>query len=108
MKYLAILFIFISIELNAQKLTEWRGGAPGRERDWNCSKNWSTGRVPDEFSDVIIPDCSGRGGFYPVVKDVVEVNSITFVEIFLENYISSIKLYVIESSKEAKSAVVTK
>lgn len=64
--------------LNAQKLSYWKGGTPGMESNWNCPKNWSNAKVPDGFSDVIIPDVSSGSGCYPTLKDRgLEVNSLT-------------------------------
>lgn len=48
--------------------SEWRGGFPGRETDWLCARNWSDNRVPDEMDNVVIPDCSSRGNFYPQIR----------------------------------------
>ncbi|MCO6462075.1 MAG: hypothetical protein J5I59_11780 [Saprospiraceae bacterium] len=74
--FIILFCLVLTSVVRGQKITEWRGGTPGRERDWNCSKNWSHGKVPDEFSDVIISDCSSRGNFYPVIKGVIEYNSV--------------------------------
>lgn len=62
--FLAICLGF-SLNLTAQTTTIWQGGKPGRTADWNCPANWSEGRVPDEFTQVIIP--SGVN-CYPVIK----------------------------------------
>lgn len=59
----ALLTVF---SLQAQ--VEWRGGFPGRETDWLCARNWSDNRVPDDLDNVVIPDCSGRGAFYPEIR----------------------------------------
>ena len=47
----------------------WKGGTPGMENDWYCPKNWSKYKVPDAFSDVIIPDVSSTTLSMPVIKD---------------------------------------
>lgn len=70
-----ILLFFCSI-LTAQKLNIWVGNAPGRPTDWHYYKNWSLGKVPDSFSDVVIPDCYSKGNKYPVLKGKIDVNSI--------------------------------
>ncbi|MCB9314897.1 MAG: hypothetical protein H6569_02040 [Lewinellaceae bacterium] len=71
------LFLGFNISLNAQKTTTWKGGAPGRAQDWNCPKNWSDGRVPDTFSDVVIPDVSTTSFAAPIIKNgAFEVNSL--------------------------------
>lgn len=62
--------------LFAQKAITWKGGAPGRETQWQCPGNWSENKVPNEFSDVVIPDISTRGLNYPVLNDVAEVHSL--------------------------------
>jgi hypothetical protein len=72
-------FILIhSFSAQAQRIVFWKGGTPGLESAWNCPKNWSNHAVPDEFSNVIIPDVSTRSGKYPVIskKDAV-VNFLT-------------------------------
>ncbi len=59
------LVLSFSFSLSAQTTTTWQGGKPGRSTDWNCPSNWSGGRVPDEFTQVIIP--TGKQ-FYPIIK----------------------------------------
>ena len=65
-----ILFLMIGfqVSLKAQKITTWKGGTPGRSTEWNCASNWKEGRVPDEFSRVIIPDVSSNTFCYPVIQ----------------------------------------
>jgi len=61
----------------SQKATTWRGGTPGMANNWYCPQNWSTCSVPDEFSDVIIPDVSRSTFTTPeLLSGTVEVNSI--------------------------------
>ncbi len=61
----------------AQKPVTWKGGTPGRETDWHCPKNWSTGAVPDAFSNVSIPDVSATTRSLPVIRaGKVEVNAL--------------------------------
>jgi hypothetical protein len=58
------IFLGFSFALPAQTTAVWQGGKPGRTTDWNCPANWSEGRVPDEFTQVIIPTGSN---YYPVI-----------------------------------------
>ncbi len=61
------LFLCFGFTVSAQTTATWQGGKPGRTTDWNCPANWSEGRVPDEFTQVIIP----TGAYcYPVVQSV--------------------------------------
>ncbi len=57
--------LLLGFTLSAQTTATWQGGKPGRTTDWNCPANWSEGRVPDEFTQVIIP--AGRQ-WYPVIQ----------------------------------------
>ncbi|HMR43199.1 MAG TPA: hypothetical protein PKC40_05170 [Saprospiraceae bacterium] len=50
----------------AQTTAVWQGGKPGRITDWECAANWKEGKVPDQFSLVIIP--SDRL-FYPKLRN---------------------------------------
>jgi hypothetical protein len=59
------LFLGLSFSLSAQTTAIWQGGKPGRTNDWNCPANWSEGRVPDEFTQVIIPI---GANYYPVIQ----------------------------------------
>ncbi len=60
-----VLFLGFSFSLSAQTTNVWQGGKPGRTTDWNCPANWSEGRVPDEFTQVIIPT---GASYYPVIR----------------------------------------
>lgn len=55
--------------LQAQTTNVWKGGFPGHETDWNQSRNWSLGKIPDVFDRVIIPDVSTSTQKYPIVKE---------------------------------------
>ena len=69
---------FAQSAANAQRTATWKGGTPGKANEWNCPTNWKEGRVPDAFSDVIIPDVATIGGFQPVIRHPEEgVNSLT-------------------------------
>lgn len=76
----AILFALIFIAqstLSAQKTATWKGGTPGRSTDWMCASNWREGRLPNEFSAVIIPDVSTSSQSYPIIRNgEVEVFSV--------------------------------
>ena len=61
-----LLSLMTAVTLSAQ--VEWQGGFPGRESDWFCAGNWSDNRIPDDLDNVVIPDCSTRGDFYPVIR----------------------------------------
>lgn len=72
-----LLIILVTINGYAQRTITWKGGTPGMKNDWYCPQNWSTASVPDEFSDVIIPDVSTTTFAAPVIKTGdVEINSI--------------------------------
>lgn len=58
-------FLSISFNISAQNIAIWQGGKPGRTTEWNCPANWSEGRVPDEFTQVIIPTGTN---YYPVIQ----------------------------------------
>lgn len=63
--------------LLAQKTATWKGGTPGNPNEWNCAANWKEGRVPNEFSQVIIPDVSSSSFSNPMITSgEVEVWSI--------------------------------
>lgn len=71
------LLFGINTSVSAQKIANWKGGAPGQEQNWNCPKNWSNYRVPDSFTDVVIPDVSSTSLALPIITDgIFEVNSI--------------------------------
>ena len=75
-----IAFFFApQTNLSAQKIATWKGGQPGhrlvqiavcpsRPTEWTCAKNWLENRVPNEFSAVIIPDCSTTTFSNPILK----------------------------------------
>lgn len=73
----ALLNLF-STEIFAQKTAVWIGGQAGRESDWDCPENWSGNRVPNEFSDVVLPDISSQSRALPVIKTgFVQINSLS-------------------------------
>ncbi|MBC7778374.1 MAG: hypothetical protein H7246_23280 [Phycisphaerae bacterium] len=71
-----LIFLFVSQSMSAQKTATWKGGTPGRSTDWNCPTNWKEGRVPDAFSNVVIPDVSTSTFSYPIIGDEVEIQSL--------------------------------
>ncbi len=84
---LVALLTLSTAQLFSQKTIEWKGGFPGHETDWACPQNWSGNTVPNEFSDVIIPDVSTQSRALPVIKSgsvavrslSVDAGSIVFV-----------------------------
>ncbi len=78
MKTLIIaLFTLTSTMTVAQNTVTWIGGTPGNETSWDEPKNWSNHHVPNEFSDVYIPDVSTSTFSNPTIKDgVIELNSL--------------------------------
>ncbi|HAD12054.1 MAG TPA: hypothetical protein DCF33_06400 [Saprospirales bacterium] len=80
--FASILFfvLFATTAVNAQKTATWKGGTPGKAQEWNCPTNWKEGRVPDAFSDVLIPDVAGIGGYQPVIRTASnEVNTLSIM-----------------------------
>ena len=58
-------------------IATWKGNTPGHELEWQYASNWSNNRIPDEFTDVVIPYDETLGKNYPVVQTTnVEINSI--------------------------------
>jgi len=70
LNFLATITLFcMSLQFaQAQTTATWQGGQPGQSTNWSCNANWKEGRVPDEFSLVVIP---ADRNFYPVVKSEV-------------------------------------
>ncbi len=61
----------------AQIINTWKGGTPGQESKWDCNKNWSRGRIPDIFDNVIIPNVSTGSQKYPIIKTgLIEINQL--------------------------------
>jgi hypothetical protein len=81
MKYILILILSLTtIETFCQVTSIWKGNTPGHEVQWEYASNWSNNRIPDEFTDVIIPLDITLGKNYPVIRTLnVEVNSL-FIE----------------------------
>ncbi len=74
---LAILFTLTTVCGFSQRTITWKGGTPGMKNDWFCPQNWSSTSLPDEFSDVIIPDVSSSTIAPPCIKEgKIEINSL--------------------------------
>ncbi len=91
LKMLTLIVLCLFVEMiHAQKITEWIGGASGREQDWFCNKNWTTQTVPNEFSTVIIKNRFTNKTFYPKIKcgiaKVWNLEMESSAELFIEKY----------------------
>jgi len=64
---LIVVFLFNPISTFSQRPVQWVVGTPGMETNWNCHKNWSTSRIPDNQSAVYIPDVRTTFQSLPVV-----------------------------------------
>jgi len=74
---LAILFGLSAVSGFGQRTITWKGGTPGMEHEWFCPHNWSSTSLPDEFSDVIIPDVSTSTFSPPCIqKGKILINSL--------------------------------
>lgn len=74
---LAILFTLSTVYGFSQRTITWKGGTPGVENEWTCPQNWSSTSLPNEFSDVIIPDVSSSTFAPPCIKEGnIEINSL--------------------------------
>jgi hypothetical protein len=60
------LLLCLCLSLSAQRTATWQGGKPGRATEWTCAANWKEGRVPDEFTQVIIPT---RAAHSPIIQN---------------------------------------
>ena len=89
------LFTLISTVTIAQNTVTWKGGTPGNETSWNEARNWSNHKVPNEFSNVIIPDVSSSTFSYPIIEEgIVELNSILVASTALLTIRNSAKLII--------------
>ncbi len=71
--FVFILTSFLFFNLQAQQFNYWKGGTPSKETDWNTAQNWSKNQVPDWTDDVLIPNVSTSGNFYPIIDTQIEV-----------------------------------
>ena len=80
MKTLLISIFVCSLSIvYSQNTVEWKGGTPGKMSEWNEAGNWSTNRVPNEFSNVLIKSNNNGHDAQPVLDSKVEVASITLI-----------------------------
>jgi hypothetical protein len=80
LKFLTIITLLLTNykPIFCQITATWQGGTVGKANDWFCPKNWKEGRVPNEFSNVIIPDVSSQNFKSPIIEaGIVEVNDFT-------------------------------
>jgi hypothetical protein len=97
---LFVLLFACCTALSAQKTATWKGGTPGRSTDWNCPTNWKEGRVPDEFSNVVVPDVSTSTFACPVIeRGEVEVLSLACAPTSRVTVRSKARLIVAEASE---------
>lgn len=81
LRFMTFLLMLVSVGGYAQKEITWKGGFPGKNNDWFCAQNWSTSSVPDEFSNVIIPDVSTSTFAPPMIRSgQVEINSLNMLD----------------------------
>lgn len=73
---IVIVITLISTSALAQYTVTWIGGTPGSEHNWNEPRNWSTGSVPDAYSDVVIEPIDTSLSAYPVLGHAIELMSI--------------------------------
>jgi hypothetical protein len=100
---LSILFGF-QTSLSAQKTATWKGGQAGRSSDWNCASNWKEGRVPDEFSSVVIPDISTSTFSFPIIeKGEVEIWSLQCLTGAHLTVSNKARLIILESAENGKT-----
>ena len=61
----------------------WEGGTPSNEKSWSEPRNWSTSYVPDEFSDVLIPNVSSTTFSNPIIKaSIIHSKSLLSLALF--------------------------
>jgi len=71
-----VSFLLSSASQATDNSITWKGGTPGRERDWTEPKNWDANRVPDEDSQVIIKFWNSGHQAQPILKDEVQIASL--------------------------------
>jgi hypothetical protein len=97
------LFSLISLSAQAQITATWKGGTPGKTTDWNCPTNWEEGRVPNEYSNVIIPDVSTSTFSYPMIDNDVEILSHSCTAPALLKIRNNAQVIVLESALNEQS-----
>lgn len=74
---LSVLFTLSTVYGFSQRAITWKGGTPGMQNEWFCPQNWSSTSLPNEFSDVIIPDVSSSTFAPPCIKEGnIQINSL--------------------------------
>ena len=74
---IVLLLTLTSTILVAQKSVTWVGGTPGNETSWDEPKNWSDYHIPNEFSNIYIPDVSTSTFPNPTIHSgIIELNSL--------------------------------
>lgn len=108
-----LIFVITLTALNgySQVAATWKGNTPGHELEWGYASNWSNNRIPDQFTDVVIPYDETLGKNYPVVQTAtVEINSIcirTGAQIQIE-YTCEIRLLDADTVLRAQTITSTK
>jgi hypothetical protein len=75
--FLSLTLVLSGSTIFAQQLVRWIGGTPGQETNWHEARNWSNYKVPDTFSNVLIPDVSTTTFSAPFISGgIVELNTI--------------------------------
>lgn len=88
-----------------QNTNYWKGGHPGQPTEWNCAQNWSLSQVPNEFSNVVIPDVSTQTNAYPVLRNTdTEVNSLVLLSGASLTVASDASLSVVTSVEKVGNA----
>lgn len=91
----------------SQKTTTWKGGAPGMEYEWNCPKNWSGGAIPNEFSNVVIPDVATTTHAAPVIQSgQVTVNALYLHSNALLTIGSKAELVILETAEGINTSTI--
>lgn len=77
MKRLIFLFFTLAFfNVNAQTTAYWLGGTPGSETRWDVAQNWSTQRIPNEDSKVIIQGTNSGHNAMPIISGEIVVATI--------------------------------
>lgn len=80
MKIISLVVVLLSLTAFSgfgQISAQWKGGHPGRPKDWTCASNWSNNKVPNEFTDVIITEQDITYNNYPEIsKGLLDVRSL--------------------------------
>lgn len=75
--YFTLVLALTAAWLPGQVTSIWIGDMPGHKTDWHQPYNWSNQRIPDEFTDVVIPLDETQSNNYPVYSEGrEEINSL--------------------------------